>query len=123
MVMLDIRDAEGYNPTATEIEQFVKSGEARKTFMELGKVYDVGTFSLERRSGYWAELGITQERAGFRIYQRGMQYQLFFRGKAIGIMCMAGAPEKEPHKADAAAALIKPLCQQVVNSLVLEQAY
>jgi hypothetical protein len=64
-----------------------------------------------------------QERAGLRMYQRGMQYQLFFRGKAIGVMCMAGASDRESHKADAAASLIKPLCQQVVNSLVLEQAY
>jgi hypothetical protein len=57
------------------------------------------------------------------MYQRGLFYQLFFRGKAVGVMCMAGATEREPQKADAAASLIKPLCQQVVNSLVLEQAY
>jgi hypothetical protein len=57
------------------------------------------------------------------MYQRGMLYQLYFRGKAIGVMCMAGANERDSQKADATAALIKPLCQQVVNSLVLEQAY
>lgn len=123
LVMLDIRDTGSQEPSAREIEQFVKSGEARQTFTELGKVHDVGTFSIERRKGYWGELSMFQERAGFKMYQRGMLYQLFFRGKAVGIMCMAGAKDSEPEKADAASSLIKPVCQQVVNSLVLEQAY
>jgi len=123
LIMLDIRDAEGYEPTAKEMDDFVKSGEARQALAEVGKVHDVGTFSLERRSGYWADLSMNQERAGIRIYQRGMQYQLFFRGKAIGIMCFAGAPATQPHKGNAAATLLKPLCQQVVNSMVLEQLY
>jgi len=123
IVMLDIRDTQGQTPSSKEIEQFVKSGEARQTFTDLGKVYDVGTFTVERRTGYWGELSMVQQRAGFRMYQRGLLYQLFFRGKAIDVMCMAGATEREPQKADAAASLIKPLCQQVLNSLVLEQAY
>lgn len=123
MILLDIRDAEGQNPTTREVEQFVNSGEARQTFTDLGKVYDVGTFSLERRTGYWGELSMIQERAGKRMYQRGMLYQLFFRGKAIGIMCLAGAGEREFQKGDAAASLLKPVCQQVLNSLVLDQAY
>lgn len=123
IVMLEIRDAGGQTPSAREIEHFVKSGEARQTFTDLGKVYDVGTFTVERRKGYWGDLSMIQERAGLRMYQRGMLYQLFFRGKAIGVMCMAGANERDSQEADATAALIKPLCQQVVNSLVFEQAY
>ncbi|MCX7772642.1 MAG: hypothetical protein N2376_05955 [Clostridia bacterium] len=122
-IMLDIRDAEGYTPSALEIEQFVKSGKARQTFNNLGKVYDVGTFTIERCKGYWVDLSMIQERVGLRMYQRGVLYQLFFRGKAIGIMCMASANECDSQKADASAELIKPLCRQVVNSLVLEQAY
>jgi hypothetical protein len=38
IVMLDIRYAEGQTPSAREIEQFVKSSEARQTFTDLGKV-------------------------------------------------------------------------------------
>ncbi|MDG4602539.1 MAG: hypothetical protein P9C48_10015 [Defluviicoccus sp.] len=123
IVNLQIRDLEGQAPSSREIEQFVTSGEARQTLTDLGKVYEVGTFTVERRKGYWVELSMIQERVGVRIYQRGMFYQLFFRGKAIGVMCMAGSSEREVQKLDASASLIKPLCQQVVNSLVLEQAY
>jgi len=122
-IMLDIRDAQGYNPTAREIEQFVKSGEARETLSALGRVHDVGSFSLERRTGYWGEISMTHERAGVRLYQRAMMYQLFFGGKAIGIMCAVAVKEGEDQKGDAGALLIKPVCQQVVNSLVLAQAY
>jgi hypothetical protein len=122
-IVLAVRGAAGQEWSAREIDQFVKSGEARQTFSDLGKVHDVGTFSLGRRKGYWAEISMNEERAGFRMYLRGMLYQLFFRGKTVGIMCIAAARESEPEKADAAASLIKPVCQQVLNSLVLEQAY
>ncbi|MEK7995377.1 MAG: hypothetical protein AAB403_16365 [Planctomycetota bacterium] len=122
-IMLDIRDAQGYSPTAREIEQFVRSGEAREMFSEFGQVLDIGSFSVEGRTGYWSELAMTQERAGFRLYLRGLMYQLFLSGRAIGIICMAGAKEGENQKADTAALLVKPVCQQVINSLVLEQVY
>lgn len=121
--MLDIRDAEGSDPTAREIQEFVKSGEARKTLSELGKVHDVGPFSLERRAGYWGDISMTHERAGVRLYQRARMYQLFFRGKVIGIMCAVAAREGEDQKGNESAVLIKPVCQQVVNSVVLEQVY
>jgi hypothetical protein len=122
-VLLNVRDAEGYNPTPREIEQFVLSGEARQTFSDLGKVHDVGTFVVEGRTGYWGEISLTQERAGSHLYQRGMHYQLFVLGKAVGVVCIAGAREGEKQNADAAASRLKPVCQQVINSLVLEQAY
>ena len=122
-VMLQVRDAQGYNPTAREIEEFVRSGEARETFVDLGKVHDIGLFSVERRPGYWTELSMNQERAGIAIYLRGFMYQFFYRGKGISVMCMAGAKVGENQSADAKALLIKPVCQQVINSVVLEQAY
>ena len=56
-------------------------------------------------------------------YQSALIYQFFFRGKAIGIMCQAGGPESEKIKIDDAFKRVQPLCQQVLNSVVLPQAY
>lgn len=122
-VMLDIRDAEGYNPTRREMEQFVKSGEVRDVVPAGGTLHDSGTVTLENRTGYWVEMSMKLERAGFRMYGRGYMYQIFINGKAVGLMCMSYFKEDEVQKADAAAKLNKPVCQQALNSLVLEQAY
>lgn len=123
MIMLDIRDAQGFNPDRKEMERFVKSGEVREIVPEGGTMHDSGTFTMEKRTGYWIDMSMEFERAGFRMYERGSIHQLFINGKAVGLMCMSYAKEDEPQQADAAAKLNKPICQQVLNSLVLEQAY
>lgn len=122
-ISLDIRDTEGSTPTNSEVESFVSSGEV-KNFVSSGESYiDSGVFSLEMRKGYWVEMAVSQERVGSKLYQRVIMYQLFFRGKAIGLMCNAGSLNGNGEKADEAYKRIKPLCQQVINSLVLLQAY
>ena len=123
IIMLDIRDAQGYTPDRREVERFVKSGEVREIVPEGGTLHDTGTFTMEQRTGYWVDMSVRLERAGFRMYERGTMHQLFINGKAVGLLCMSYAKENEPRIADAAAKLNKPLCQQVLNSLVLEQAY
>ena len=123
MIMLDIRDAQGYNPDRKEMTRFVKSGEVREVVPEGGIMHDAGTFTMEQRTGYWVDMSMKVERAGFRAYERGSLHQLFINGKAVGLMCMSYAKEGEPQQADAAAKQNKPICQQVLNSLVLEQAY
>lgn len=123
MIALDIRDAQGYNPDRREMERFVKSGEVREVVPDGGTFHDVGTFTMEQRSGYWVDMSVKLERAGLRMYGRGTMHQLFINGKAVGLLCTSYSKEDEPQKANAAAKLNKPICQQVLNSLVLEQAY
>ncbi len=41
--------------------------------------------------------------------------------KAIGVLCMSYFMENEPQTADASATLNKPICQQLLIILVLEQ--
>ncbi|MBN4048316.1 hypothetical protein JYU09_01965 [bacterium AH-315-O15] len=109
--MLDIRDAEGVTPTTLEIDELVESGAIAETLSELGEVHEVGLFSFEQRRGYWGELSTTVERTGIRMYERAMMYQLFIRGKAVGVMCATVAGEEDHQKADLAMSLIKPVCQ------------
>ena len=123
VIMLDIRDAEGYNPTKKEMEEFVRSGEVKETVPEGATLIDSGNFTLEMRTGYWSQINMPNERAGMKFYQAALTYQLFFRGKAIGLLCQVGGPENEKPKVNEAFKRIRPLCQQVLNSLVLTQAY
>ena len=123
IILLDIRDAQEYNPTKKEIEEFVRSGEVKETVPEGSTYVASGNFNIEMRTGYWVQMAMPIERAEMKFYQDVMMYQFFFRGKAIGVMCQAGGPESEKPKVNETFKRIKPLCQQVLNSLVLTQAY
>jgi hypothetical protein len=123
IILLDIRDAQGYNPTKKEIEEFVRSGEVKETVPEAATYVASGTFTIEMRTGYWVQMAMLIERAEMKGYQDVLMYQFFFRGKVVGLMCQAGGPETEKPKVNEAFKRIRPLCQQVLNSLVLLQAY
>jgi hypothetical protein len=124
MIQLIIQDGEGYNPTAQEMQQFVASGEVRSAVPDGATYVSSGNFSLEKQTGYWVVMTMPVERAGFTIYQESLMYQMYFHGKAIGILCSTGGPIGEPRqKISDAFKQMKPLCQQVLNSLVLPQAY
>lgn len=123
MIFLDIRDAEGSNPSRQEMLRFVTSGEVRDIVPDGGAYVASGNFSLEKQTGYWVQMSLLLERAGMKMYQDSVINQLFFRGKAIAIGCAVVGPENERQKIGEAFKRMKPLCQQVLNSLVLPQAY
>lgn len=123
MIHLDIRDGEGYNPTKKEMEEFVRSGEVKDSVPDGYTYVSAGNFTLERQTGYWLQMTASIERVGIKMYLNALMYQFFFRGKVIGVMCTASGTENEKTKVDEAFNRIRPLCQQVLNSLVLVQAY
>lgn len=123
VMLLDIRDTGDYTPTDDEVEELVSSDGVREMVPSGAEYIDSGLFSLEMRKGYWLEMSMNQNRAGIRAYQHFGMYQLFFRGKAIGLSCQTMSPAKDKAKAVNAYKKIKPLCQQVLNSMVLLQAY
>jgi hypothetical protein len=123
LIQLIVVDAEGYSPTKQDTLQFIADGEAKSAIPDGATFVASGNFSLEKQTGYWVEMTSSVERAGFTIYQESMMYQLFFRGKGIAILCSTSGRADEPVKVGEAFQRMKPLCQQVVNSLVLPQAY
>ncbi|MFO1389411.1 hypothetical protein [Cellvibrio sp.] len=123
IIHLDIRDAQGYSPTKKELEDFVKSGEVKESVPNGSTYVASGNFTLENQTGWWVQTSMSLERAGMKTHQEALIYQFFFRGKAVGIMCQAVGPEGEEAKVYESFNRIKPLCQRVLNSVVLPQAY
>lgn len=123
IILLDIRDGQGYNPTKKEMEEFVRTGAVKDAVPDGSTYVASGNVTLEKQTGYWLQMAMPRERVGMKMYQDALMYQFFFRGKAIGITCQAGGPENEKPKVNEAFKRIRPLCQQVLNSLVLPQAY
>lgn len=122
-IMLDIRDAKGFSPKRSDIDLLISSSEI-KEFVPQGATYiNSGKFSLEQQTGFWIETKFQMERVGIDIYQNQLTYYLFFYEKAIGIMCQTGGLPKNKRQVDKNFNLIRPLCQQVLNSLVLDQSY
>lgn len=123
MILLDIRDGEGYNPTKKYLEDFVRSGDVKNTVPDGSSYIASGNFTLEKQNGYWVQMSTSHERIGVKMYQKALMYQFFFRGKSIGIMCQSTGFENEKSKINDSFKLIQPLCQQVLNSIVLPQIY
>lgn len=123
MILLDIRDVQGYKPTKKEMKEFIGSGEVKDLIPEGATYVASGNFTLEMQNGYWVEMVTPLERAGIEMHQESLMYQFYFQGKAIGVMCQAGGLEADKTKINETFNRIKPLCQQVLNSLVLPQAY
>lgn len=123
MLMLDIREGATPDPGRAEVDEFVRSGAVREVVPDGGTYYDAGTFTIERRPGYWVDMLHEQERATSTIRQRLRMYQFFFRGKAITLWCSAAGSASDIGRVDEAFERVKPLCGQVLNSIVLPQAY
>lgn len=121
MINVDVRDANGYSPTRLELERFAKSAEAKEAVPDGGRLIASGTFALEKQVGYWMTFAGPVERGELKWFTRAIMYQLFFRGKAVGIMCQAR--RESEGAALEAMSRIRPLCALVLNSLVLPQAY
>jgi hypothetical protein len=71
MMLLDIRDADGYSPSDKEIESFVSSGKVKNIVPNGATLINSGTFSLEGRKGYWIEKTPTEE--GVRNLKRSIE--------------------------------------------------
>ncbi len=121
--MLDVRDVGSYNPSPQDMDNFVRSGEVRGSVPPGSRYVESGTFTLESRPGYWIHMVLPTERLGSRFVMEALMYQVYFRGKAIGLLCQAGGPESDQEQSHEAFLRIRPLCHQVANSIVLEQAY
>jgi hypothetical protein len=122
-VSLQIRDVPGAPLTKAEIEESVRSGEL-KTMLPAGAMYiGSGNISIEKQPGYWLQFGLDSQRGEITLYQNLLQYNVFMNNKLIILGCSAGAEANEKANADMVAKRIRPLCQRILNSLVLPQAY
>ena len=123
MITVEIHDAQGYSPTKKEMEEFVRSGEVKDAAPQGSTYIAAGNFNVEMQTGYWMQLATSADRAGWKIYQDYLTYQFFLRGKAISVACSASGPESEKLKVNEAFKRVRPMCQQVLNSVVLAQIY
>ncbi len=122
-ILLDIRDAQGFAPTRADVERFVASGGARELAGDDGELLDASVVTLETLPGVSAELRTPLGRADLNMVSWVQVYRLYFRGKALSLVCMNLGAEGEAVMVEQAFRRIQPLCRQVVNSLVLEQLY
>jgi len=122
-IILDIRDGQGFNPTKKEMEEIVRSSDLKEIIPEGYSYVSSGYFTIEKRPGYWLQMTSLGERADVHYFQHVLKYQFFFRGKAIGLLCSAMGHASDRAVVDETFKRIRPLCQQVINSFVLLQAY
>lgn len=120
MIMLIVNDTKEPEPSSAEIKALAQSGDLTP---EGASMISSRTFSTERRTGIMLEYSHEQERVELEMYSRATTYTLFVNGRAVQILCGAYAPKNKKRIADNQHILIKPLCQQVMNSVVFPQIY
>lgn len=123
MIVLTVGDPQELNPTREELADFIRSREVRAAVPEGATYVDAGIFTIEQRPGYWIRMTMRQERAGLSMSQEVQQYQFFYQGKPVMLSCSAVAVQQDAEAATDAMKRLLPLCQQVLNSLVLLQVY
>lgn len=106
-----------------EIEELVKSGEAKEWAPKGSTCLNFGNFRLENQTGLWLEITMTEERVGINVYQHALMSHIFFRDKIISIFCSAGGPPNRKKSIERTFQKLVPLCRQVLNSMVLYQVY
>ncbi len=123
MIVLGIRDALGLTPSKGEIERFIAEGGARELAIGGGDIIDASSYALETLPGFSAVLRATTESDGQRRVTWTQLYQVFFRGKAIGVRCTAVGKEGDAAQVEQRLRRLQPLCRQVASSLMMEQIY
>ncbi len=123
MILLGVQDAKGFNPSKDEIARFIAQGGARELAIDGNEVIDASPYSLETLPGFSALLRSTTGAGEQRMLSWTQMYQVFFRGKAVSVMCMAVGQEPDALEVNEQFRRIQPLCRQVAGSLVMEQIY
>lgn len=121
MILLDIRDLGNFKPSKTDIERFIAQGGVRELVIQGGEVVEASVFALESLPGYSAVLHTPEQTDGGVLTWMQM-YQVFFRGKAVSVLCGTAGTEADTSSVEQSFRRIQPLCRQVANSLVVEQA-
>ncbi len=123
MILLGVQDARGFNPTKEDIARFIAQGGVRELAIGDNEIVDASPYTLETLPGFSALLRSVTGPEQQRIQSWTQMYQVFFRGKAISVMCVAIGREQDSAAVDQRLRSIQPLCRQVASSLVIEQLY
>lgn len=120
MIMLIVNDTKEPEPSSAEIKALAQSGDLTP---EGASMISSRTFSTERRTGILVEYSHEQERVEMEMYSRATAYTLFINGRMVQLLCGVYAPKSEKKQADKEHILVRPVCQQVMNSVVFPQIY
>lgn len=120
MIMLIVNDTKEPEPSAADIKAWAKSNDL---VPDGATLISSKTFSTEKRTGILLEYSHEQERIEMEMYTKATAYTLFVKGRMVQILCGVYAPKSEKHQADKEYTLVKPVCQQVMNSVVFPQIY
>ncbi len=123
MILLGVQDARGFNPSKEEIARFIAQGGARELAIDGNEIIDASPYSLETLPGFSALLRSATGPDGQRMVSWTQMYEVFFRGKAVSVMCVSAGKEQDALELNEQFRRIQPLCRQVASSLVIEQIY
>jgi|GEM_PF-5660111 len=123
-ILVQIRDdLQGYTPTEAEIRSIFTEDFASELLPARARYISHEFFTIERQPAVWIDHDVTEERLGVEFAARSQIYMIFFDGRAISFQCFSGNPSNPNAILEDHFQRTVPVCNQVVNSLVLPEVY
>jgi hypothetical protein len=121
-IMLDVREV-GETVRDEDVDDALAKEVGADVAGSAGELIESGRFRHETYPGVWFNLIREEERATIKI-KLGMLYFMIFAGdKAVSVGCTSGSDVRSNVDPKKAISDLKPLCLQVLNTLVLPGAY
>jgi hypothetical protein len=122
-ILIQVRDLEGYTPTEAEVRSIYTETDASEFLPASARYIAHDFFTIERQPAIWIDHVITEARLGMEFTVRGRMYMIFFDGRAIMFQGSSGNPADPDAILEEYFRRTVPVCNQVVNSLVLPEVY
>ena len=123
MLMLQISDDLEVFMTESVWNEYVALGEFEDMVPDGLQKLDSGRFSLEQRTGIWLDLNGRIERAGVEMFTHQRFFMFLARDKFVSVVCGTFRPTDSAAEVAEIFENMEPLCQAVLNSVVLPQIY
>ncbi|VTV17492.1 hypothetical protein WDL1P1_00428 (plasmid) [Variovorax sp. WDL1] len=122
-ILLLVKTIGGERVTKADVAESLRNGEVKAMIPEGGTFIAAKAVTVEGQPAFVVEYDSAQDRAGIDLAMRAEMYGIFYGDYFISLQCMAGATKGDARKAASGYTGVKPLCQQVANSIVLPSRY
>lgn len=122
-VLLLVKTLGGERVTKADVAEYIKSGDIKDMVPDEGRLISAKAITIEAQPGFVVEFDSISERAGSTLALRSEMYAVIFGDYFVSVQCIASAGAGDAKSAATSYARVKPLCQQVANSLVFPGRY
>ena len=122
-IMLLVYPTNGVTVDIDTVRSMINDTDMQEMIPEGSLLLEYGYINIERQPGYYQDLKMKQDRVDISMLVYMRIYTLYYNDHSISIQCSTFGMHDEDENLSIRFELIKPLCLQVANSVVLLDIY